>query len=215
MAIGDKCFTRYPIPEAEASDPHCSCLVVRKSRFLSQSCHCATATEARNFVEKIRQARPDATHNCWAFVAGPPASTASIGSSDDGEPHGTAGKPILQALLHSGVGQICMVVSRWFGGIKLGTGGLSRAYQQSALENLITLPTGEMIDWKRWKIIAQYAHAETIAKALPALEARMENSAYGEKAEFIVLIPEERENELKNFVARASNGTAIIAREKI
>ena len=86
---------------------------------------------ARAFVEQIRTKHADATHNCWAFVTGAPGHSGQVGFSDDGEPHGTAGRPMLQVLLHCGVGEITMVVTRWFGGVKLGTGGLVRAYQDS------------------------------------------------------------------------------------
>ena len=121
----------YPIPLAGASAPHTASLLIKRSRFLTQIARTGTPEEARAFIERIRSLNTDATHNCWAFVAGPPGSTARIGCNDDGEPHGTAGRPMLQILLHSGVGQICAVVTRWFGGIKLGTGGLVRAYQDS------------------------------------------------------------------------------------
>lgn len=135
----------YPIPLAGASAPHTASLLIKRSRFLTQIARTGTPEEARAFIERIRSLNTDATHNCWAFVAGPPGSTARIGCNDDGEPHGTAGRPMLQILLHSGVGQICAVVTRWFGGIKLGTGGLVRAYQDSVSNCLASLPTEILI----------------------------------------------------------------------
>ena len=90
---------------------------------------------------------PDATHNCWAYVAGPPASTGRVGMSDAGEPHGTAGRPMLTVLLHSGVGEIAAVVTRYYGGIKLGTGGLVKAYGGAVLAALEALPRVERIDY--------------------------------------------------------------------
>ena len=102
----------YPIPLAGASAPHTASLLIKRSRFLTQIARTGTPEEARAFIERIRSLNTDATHNCWAFVAGPPGSTARIGCNDDGEPHGTAGRPMLQILLHSGVGQICAVVTR-------------------------------------------------------------------------------------------------------
>lgn len=143
MAVCENASQRFPVPASEADEPHCTELREKRSRFLAQTCHCQTGRDARDFVESIRLRHPDATHNCWAYVAGPPADTSRIGSSDDGEPHGTAGKPMLNALLHCGIGQICVVVSRWFGGIKLGTGGLARAYQDSVTQNLQSLPLKE------------------------------------------------------------------------
>ena len=93
-------MSRYPVPAVFPDQPHQAELVIRRSRFLA---HCARTTghaEARAFVERIRTEHADATHNCWAYVAGPPEQTAEIGFSDDGEPHGTAGRPMLQILLH-------------------------------------------------------------------------------------------------------------------
>ena len=129
-------MTRYPIPAAGPDRPHRTELLIRRSRFLAQCAHTPGPEAARAFVESIRRANADATHNCWAYAAGAPGQTARIGSSDDGEPHGTAGRPMLQVLLHCGIGEICVVVTRWFGGVKLGTGGLVRAYQDSVRENL-------------------------------------------------------------------------------
>ena len=113
-------MTRYPIPAAGPDRPHRTELLIRRSRFLAQCAHTPGPEAARAFVESIRRANADATHNCWAYAAGAPGQTARIGSSDDGEPHGTAGRPMLQVLLHCGIGEICVVVTRWFGGVKLG-----------------------------------------------------------------------------------------------
>ena len=76
---------------------------IKRSRFIATVAHAFTEEDAKVFISIIKNEFPDATHNCWAFVAGPPGDTARIGLSDDGEPHGTAGKPILTVLLHSGL----------------------------------------------------------------------------------------------------------------
>ena len=98
----------------------------------------AEASEA--FLEKIRREFSDARHNCYAFNAGRGGETAFAGCSDDGEPKGTAGRPMLNVLVHSQIGEITVVVTRYFGGILLGTGGLVRAYQDSVKEALAKLP---------------------------------------------------------------------------
>src|SRR5689334_22980094 len=85
--------------------------VIERSRFITTVAHAATADEARAFFDEMRAEYPDANHNCWAFVAGPPGSSASIGMSDAGEPHGTAGRPMLDVLLHSDIGEIAVVVT--------------------------------------------------------------------------------------------------------
>ena len=87
--------TSYNVPDLAAGQCHETSLLIKRSRFLTHIARAETMEEARAFVETMRQRHADATHNCWAFVAGPPGSTARIGASDDGEPHGTAGRPML------------------------------------------------------------------------------------------------------------------------
>ena len=115
---------RYPIPRPVWPDCHETTLLVKRSRFLTHAARAGSPAEAKAFIEAVSLKHADATHNCWAYVAGPPGSTARIGCSDDGEPHGTAGRPMLQVLLHSGIGDVACVATRWFGGIKLGTGAV-------------------------------------------------------------------------------------------
>ena len=99
-------MSRYAVPAATPDQPHCTEMIIRRSRFLALCAHTPGPVAARAFVEEIRRRHADATHNCWAYAAGAPGHTAQIGSSDDGEPHGTAGRPMLQVMLHSGVGGI-------------------------------------------------------------------------------------------------------------
>ncbi len=112
----------YPVP----AGVHRVEDVVRRSRFLTTLAHAPDPAAAQAFVEVIKREMSDATHHCWAYVAGPPGSTARVGASDAGEPRGTAGRPMLNVLLHGGIGEVVAVTSRWFGGTKLGTGGLAR-----------------------------------------------------------------------------------------
>ena len=92
---------------------------VKRSRFIVTVGRAASPEAAHAFIEKIREEHSQATHNCWAFNAGEPGSTAQVGASDDGEPKGTAGRPMLTAVLHSGIGEVVVVVTRYFGGILL------------------------------------------------------------------------------------------------
>ncbi|MDK1290268.1 YigZ family protein [Pseudoalteromonas umbrosa] len=101
---------------------------IKKSTFLVHVAHTPTVDDAKAFIRSINDAYPDARHNCWAHVAGAPGGSHVLGFSDDGEPNGTAGKPMLNVLMGSGIGEITAVTTRYFGGIKLGTGGLVRAY---------------------------------------------------------------------------------------
>ena len=133
----------YFIPDLAPEDLHRCEEIVRRSRFIVSLAHTPTPEAAKSFIERIKQEFPDATHNCWAYAAGAPGQTSKVGYSDDGEPHGTAGRPMLTMLLHGGVGELSAVVPRYFGGIKLGTGGLVRAYQGMVKLGLETLPTRE------------------------------------------------------------------------
>lgn len=108
--------------------------VIEKSRFLAYSAHVESEEEARAFVRSLREKHPFATHVCFAFVADEAGNLMRF--SDDGEPSGTAGQPILEAIRAKNLVETAVAVVRYFGGIKLGAGGLTRAYSSSASENL-------------------------------------------------------------------------------
>lgn len=115
---------------------------IKKSLFITYLAHTPGIESAKAFVEQIKHRHADARHNCWAFVAGRPQDSMLWGFSDDGEPSGTAGKPILAQLTGSGVGEVTAVVTRYYGGVLLGTGGLVKAYGggvQQALKRLQTI----------------------------------------------------------------------------
>ena len=205
-------YKRYPVPAVDFANPHRSSLTIRKSRFESYSSRCQSGKEAREFVSLIREKNPDATHNCWAYAAGDPGSTLDIGSSDDGEPQGTAGKPILNALLHGGVGQICLVVSRWFGGVKLGTGGLSRAYGQCALDNLQSLPREENIIWTNWNIVLPYNQYDRATKILSELEIKIIKSSFGESVDLTLAVPADFIEVFRERIGSLGEGTRNLIR---
>ncbi|MFE8070906.1 YigZ family protein [Marinobacteraceae bacterium S3BR75-40.1] len=110
---------------------------VRKSRFITWVAPVETREAALALLQKAREAYPDARHHCWAYVIGKPGAATNAAMSDDGEPSGTAGKPILNVIEHKGIGNVMVVVIRYFGGIKLGAGGLVRAYA-GATENALS-----------------------------------------------------------------------------
>lgn len=114
--------------------------VVRKSRFIALVGPAETRAEAMRFVSDCAADYPDARHVCHAFIAGNPRSGPEVGSSDDGEPAGTAGRPILGVLEHNALGDVVAVVIRYFGGVKLGAGGLVRAYSTAVRQALDSLP---------------------------------------------------------------------------
>ena len=114
---------------------------IKKSTFIVHLAHTPDIDSAKRFIADINEQYPDARHNCWAHVAGAPGGSHVYGFSDDGEPNGTAGKPMLNVLQGSGLGEITAVTTRYFGGIKLGTGGLVRAYGGTLNNALLELET--------------------------------------------------------------------------
>ncbi|WP_415896490.1 YigZ family protein [Neptuniibacter sp. QD57_21] len=118
---------------------------IKHSRFITHVAHTPDLESSRNFIAEIQQQHPKANHNCWAYIAGTRSYLQCWNSSDDGEPKGTAGKPMLNVLEHSDLCEITVVVTRYFGGIKLGAGGLVRAYSQAVQEALKVLPIEERI----------------------------------------------------------------------
>jgi uncharacterized YigZ family protein len=120
-------------------------LEIKRSRFITSIGRINGRAEGKPFVQQIRAKHPTASHHCWAYMAGKPNDTHQYDQSDDGEPKGTAGKPMLNVLTHSGLGNTIVVVTRYFGGIKLGAGGLVRAYSQSVSEALTQLQTSEQL----------------------------------------------------------------------
>ncbi len=107
-------------------------IVIKKSRFIARAAFAADREQAMQWLAQAKTDYPDARHHCWAYLLGPPQAPRSQAFSDDGEPGGTAGKPILNVLQHKHVGDLMLIVIRYFGGIKLGAGGLVRAYGQAA-----------------------------------------------------------------------------------
>ena len=145
--------------------PATQALEVRKSRFVAQSARIDSGTEALAWLREVSD--PDATHNCWAYrVAG------EYRSSDDGEPAGTAGRPILSAIDQQGFDRVMVVVTRWYGGINLGAGGLARAYGGCAAEclrNAARLPLVEMVEAS---VDCAFSLAGAVHALLPVFEAR-------------------------------------------
>lgn len=140
---------------------------IKKSRFITRLVHTPGVEAAKAFVAQMRAEYPDARHHCFAWVAGAPDDSQQLGFSDDGEPAGTAGKPMLAQLMGSGVGEITAVVVRYYGGVKLGTGGLVKAYGggvQQALTQLTTLRKVPLTEYTLQCDYAQLAGVEALLK---------------------------------------------------
>ncbi|MCB0047547.1 MAG: YigZ family protein [Caldilineaceae bacterium] len=197
---------RYPIPAGR----HRIEEVINRSRFITTVAHTPTVEDARAFIREVSEEFGDASHNCWAYVAGPPGSSAQIGMSDDGEPHGTAGKPMLTVLLHADVGEISAVVTRYFGGVLLGKGGLVRAYSGGVQNALASMPRSERVPTAALAIVLEYGAVTPFQRLLPDFEAVIENEEYGVDVTYRITLPVEHADNLIAAVTELTNGQALI-----
>ena len=199
-------MSRYPIP-AEACRTKEE---IERSRFITTDAPAPNIEAAHDFIERVRAEFPDATHNCWAYVVGPPGSTTRIGMSDDGEPHGTAGRPMLTALLHGGVGDVAAVVTRYYGGIKLGTGGLVRAYGGCLQRALLELPRAERVDWVTLHALVGYADVATVRQLVAAHAGVVEHEEFAADVTYTVRLPATDVDRFTAALRDATRGSAIV-----
>ena len=199
----------YPVPDLPPGEFHRAEETIKRSRFIVTVGRAASPEAAYAFVERIRAEHAQATHNCWAFNAGAPGSTAQVGASDDGEPKGTAGRPMLTALLHSGVGETAVVVTRYFGGILLGTGGLVRAYQGSVKLGLETLPTRMREVLVRYVVSMDPAFDGLFQNLARQLGVEILSSDYRFDASYELLVPAGAAAKLESELARLTGGEAL------
>ncbi|HEV2540411.1 MAG TPA: YigZ family protein [Frateuria sp.] len=144
---------------------------IRKSRFLAQAAPVRSAEQALAFLREV--ADSDATHNCWAYRI-----SQDYRFNDDGEPGGTAGRPILQAIEGAGVDRVMVVVTRWYGGIKLGAGGLVRAYGGTAAECLRLAERVPLVAMARLAVHCAFADLALLKARCPLWQARVENESF-------------------------------------
>ncbi len=154
---------RYPIPAAEARAE----VRIANSRFIATALPTPTVDEAKASIGRVRAEFADATHNVYAYVVGCGATT-TLGMSDDGEPGGTAGRPALAVLQGSGLGDITVVVTRYFGGTLLGTGGLVRAYGDAVRAVLAVVPRVERIERRTVLLSIAYPQYESVKRLVLA-----------------------------------------------
>ena len=184
---------------------------IQRSRFITALAYTPTVEAARAFIDRCRLEMPDASHHCWAYVVGPPGSTTHIGLSDDGEPHGTAGRPMLTALLHSGVGDITAVVTRYFGGTLLGKGGLVKAYTGGVVQALATMPRAEHRELTRLELVIDYSHIALFQRMQPEFEVEVLEETYGADVTYRVRLPREQVEPFTSALVDRTNGQALWA----
>ncbi|MBB2202042.1 IMPACT family protein [Gluconacetobacter tumulisoli] len=176
---------------------------VRKSLFLAQAAPVASPAEALAFVRAVGIA--DATHNCWAYRIG-----QDYRSDDDGEPGGTAGRPILQVIDGQGFDRTVVVVTRWFGGIKLGAGGLVRAYGGTAAECLRLAPRLPIVPTTRLTLHCGFADLALLRARLGALDAAVEDESFDAAgAALVIAVPDDRVAEAVARIADLTRGQSV------
>ena len=192
-------MTLVPLAPGEAE------LIEKRSRFLARVLPCRVEEEALDMIRDARKTYSDATHNVYAYMI---RSNGAMRYSDDGEPGGTAGMPILDVFRKAGVGDFCCVVTRWFGGTLLGTGGLVRAYSEAAKLALEAAGIGELREYSAFSLSCPYALADKLRYAL-ASSAEIEDTAYGERVDFTVLVPAGGEEALAKLAAETTSGGVV------
>jgi uncharacterized YigZ family protein len=165
---------RYPIPAKEVQTE----IVVVNSRFIATASPTFSVTEAKTFIQRIKNQFSDASHNVPAYVIGHGASVIAH-CNDDGEPSGTAGRPSLAVLQGSGIGDISVVVTRYFGGTKLGTGGLVRAYSDAVRAVLDVLPKAERVSTHTIMLEAPYPLYDRLVLLIPEFNGQIMDQDFG------------------------------------
>jgi uncharacterized YigZ family protein len=192
---------KYPIPAAETREE----IRVSNSRFIATAAPVFSVDEAKEFIRKIKTEFRDASHNVPAFLVGyGPAVTAHC--NDDGEPSGTAGRPMLAVLQGSGLGDIAVVVTRYFGGTKLGTGGLVRAYSDAVKAVLEKLPLAEKVPTHTVLIAVPYNLYEQVKLLLEAHLGRILDEDFAADVTITALFTQEQFDELQEDLRELSYG---------
>lgn len=185
-------------------------LVVNKSRFICYLFPCNSTEAAKQYIKQVQLEHPQCSHHCYAFVTGRPEYSQGYGFSDDGEPSGTAGRPMLSALQGSDVGEICAVVARYFGGTKLGTGGLQRAYGGSVRQALLSLPTKIKIPMVHKRLACQYTQVNDVLHALALQGGEVINQEYTEGVLLTLALPEEALEQFSDQLQVLSSGQLVL-----
>ncbi|WP_318519415.1 YigZ family protein [Photobacterium leiognathi] len=184
---------------------------IKKSRFITYLAHTPNIEAAKQFVQQIKERHHDARHNCWAFVAGRPTDSMKWGFSDDGEPSGTAGKPILAQLTGSGVGEITAVVTRYYGGIRLGTGGLVKAYGGGVQQALTRLETKQKVITSELELSCEYNQVSLVESLLSEYNGTQLHADYGNQVTMQIELDSRIVDEFCAKLTNRSGGRIVAA----
>lgn len=182
-------------------------IIEKKSRFIANVKSVETVEEAQAYIDEMKKKYWDARHNCSAFSVGTERVTTRC--SDDGEPGGTAGKPILEVITGSGIHNIVVVVTRYFGGTLLGTGGLVRAYTDATRAGIENSDIVEKIPGRRVDIAMDYTDLGKLQYLLAQNEVLTEDTEYTDKVIIHALFPEADKDMLKKKITEATSGRVV------
>ena len=182
-------------------------LTVRKSRFLAEATPVDSVEAARALWRERKRIYADSNHVVYAFVCGPQGGV--MGCSDDGEPSGTSGRPALEVLKGSGITNVLLTVTRWFGGILLGTGGLVRAYTESAQLALADAPTAELVPLTCFTLELAYLHYESVRRRLPEFAAEITGEEFAAGVTLAGTIPSANFAAFAEAVRDLTSGSAV------
>lgn len=183
-------------------------LEVKKSIFIGRSFHISSPDEASEFLSAERKKYPDARHLCYAWVIG--GENARQKTSDDGEPQGTAGQPLLELLTSNGFTDTLVCVTRYFGGTLLGTGGLRRAYSDSGRQALISGEPVNLVPALMWNESCSYPVFEMLSRKAAGSGWTIENISYSDKVSFNISVPQGSENEIVRFCMDMTGGQMVL-----
>ena len=190
---------QFLVPAGEGTSEY----MEKKSRFLGLITPVTTEAEARARLEAVKKQEYDARHNCWAYIL----HSGQKRYSDDGEPQGTAGQPMLNVFERERVVDVLCVVTRYFGGILLGAGGLCRAYTKAAKDALDAAGICKMQPWLRQTVSAPYALFERVKLLIAAQAGVLEDAQYGADILVTYRIPAGADEALRTALREASSGT--------
>lgn len=180
--------------------------LVNRSRFICYLLPCDSIESAKEHVKRCQLAHPQASHHCYAFLTMAADNSLGFGYSDDGEPSGTAGKPMLAVLQGGGIGQVCAVVVRYFGGTKLGTGGLQRAYGDSVRQALPFLQSKTKIAMATKTLACQYNQVDDVLHIISQVDGLVLEQEYLQKVQFKLSVPEAELSKVERKLQTLSAG---------
>ena len=191
-------MTEYYIPTGHSQTE----LMEKRSRFIGQVWRVSSEEEARRRIEETKKQHYDARHNCWCYLI----RDGAVRYSDDGEPQGTAGQPMLNVFQREGVTNVCCVVTRYFGGILLGAGGLVRAYTQSAKDALDAAGISVVRRWVEVAVPCPYSFFERLKLELEAHGGVLGEVEYAADVTVHALLPEERAEAFSAWLTELAAG---------